>query len=104
MEQTNAQPVSLTIQRPHQSSRWLALATLLFLLPKAVMLVPHFVVLYALGIVAFLCGVIAQFVVLFTGRYPQGLFDIAVGVMRWQVRVNAYVIGLTDIYPPFRLE
>ena len=97
-------PVHVSIDRPERSSRVLAVLTLLFLVLKVLILVPHLVILYVLGIFSFVCAVVAQFAVLFTGRYPKGLFDILTGVMRWQLRVNAYLVGLTDIYPPFRLE
>ena len=100
----NTYPIDVQYQRPERSSRWLALATLLLMLPKALILLPHLFILYVLGMVAFVCGVAAQVAVLFTGKYPKGLFDLLVGVMRWQVRVNAYLIGLTDQYPPFQLN
>ena len=45
--------------------------------------------------------IVAWFAILFTGRYPRGLFDFAVGVMRWSARINAYVYLMTDKYPPF---
>ena len=97
-------PVSVTIERQEQYSRWLALATLLFAIPKAIMLIPHFIVVYVISIAAFVVIVIAQVVVLFTGKYPEGIHSFVVGVMQWQIRVNAYFAGLTDKYPPFSLS
>ena len=66
--------------------------------------IPHYVLLVFLGIGAFV-GVIAWFAILFTGRYPRGLFDYVVGVGRWALRVAAYAFLLTtDRYPPFSLK
>jgi hypothetical protein len=66
--------------------------------------VPHYIVLVFLSIGAFFAVVVAWFAILFTGRYPRGLFDFVQGVMRWHNRVAAYVALLvTDRYPPFRL-
>ena len=48
--------------------------------------------------------IIAWFAILFTGRFPRGLHGLVVGWLRWQARVVAYVISLTDEYPPFSLE
>ena len=48
--------------------------------------------------------IVAWFAILFTGRYPRGIFDFVVGVMRWELRVVAYTFLLTtDRYPPFSL-
>jgi hypothetical protein len=67
--------------------------------------IPHYIVLFFLGIAALVCIVIAWFAILFTGRYPKGLFEFVVGVMRWGLRVGAYaVLLITDKYPPFSLE
>jgi hypothetical protein len=61
-------------------------------------------VLFALGIGAFFVVVFAWFAILFTGRYPRWAFDYVVGVVRWTLRVQAYMLLLiTDRYPPFSL-
>ena len=52
----------------------------------------------------FVVHLITFFVVLFTGKWPEGMRDFVVGYARWSTRVNAYVLFLTDEYPPFRLQ
>ena len=82
----------------NELNRWLPLV-------KWLLAVPHYIVLFFLYIVAIVCVVIAWFAILFTGRYPRGLFDFVVGVFRWGLRVGAYAFLLvTDQYPPFRLS
>lgn len=79
-------------------NRWLPLV-------KWLLAIPHYIVLAFLSIAALVCIVLAWFAILFTGRYPRGLFDFVVGVLRWGLRVEAYALLLTtDAYPPFRLE
>jgi len=74
-------------------------------LVKWFLAIPHYIVLFFLGIAVFVCWIIAWFAILFTGKYPRGLFDFVVGVLRWWLRVQAYaVILITDKYPPFSLE
>jgi hypothetical protein len=74
-------------------------------LVKWLLAVPHYIILCFLGIAAIVCTVISWFAILFTGRYPRGLFDFVVGVSRWSLRVDAYALLLiTDKYPPFSLE
>ena len=72
---------------------------------KWLLAIPHFVVLLALSAAAFFAVVIAWFAILFTGRYPPGLFDFVVGGARWWLRVQAYATLLvTERYPPFSLN
>ena len=78
-------------------NRWLPLV-------KWLLAIPHYIVLFFLDIAAFVVVVIAWFAILFTGRYPGGMFTFVEGVIRWQNRVIAYALLLvTDRYPPFRL-
>jgi hypothetical protein len=65
---------------------------------------PHFIVLAFLEIAAIVVVVVAWFAIVFTGRYPRGIFDFVLGVIRWHNRVIAYALVLvTDRYPPFSL-
>jgi hypothetical protein len=74
-------------------------------LVKWLLAIPHYIVLAVLNIGAVLGVVIAWFAILFTGRFPRGIFDYLVGVGRWSNRVTAYAfILVTDEYPPFRLR
>ena len=79
-------------------NRWLPLV-------KWFLAIPHYIVLAFLAIGAFFAIIIAWFAILFTGRYPRGLFDYVVGVGRWALRVQAYMsLLVTDRYPPFSLK
>ena len=78
-------------------NRWLPLV-------KWFLAIPHYIVLFFLDIGVFVLAIIAWFAILFTGRYPRGIFDYIQGVGRWHNRVIGYaVILVTDRYPPFRL-
>jgi hypothetical protein len=71
---------------------------------KWLLAIPHYIVLFFLDIGAIVVTIVAWFAILFTGRYPRGLFDYTEGVLRWHNRVFAYALLLvTDRYPPFRL-
>jgi hypothetical protein len=95
------QAVRLEIDYPNAKqdlNRWLPLV-------KWFLAIPHYIVLALLVLAAFVAVVVAWFAILFTGRYPRGLFDFVVGVGRWGMRVNAYAFLLTtDQYPPFSLS
>ena len=95
------QSVHLEIDYPdveRDLNRWLPLV-------KWLLALPHYVVLAFLAVGVFFAALIAWFAILFTGRYPQPLFDYVVGVGRWGLRVNAYAFLLvTDRYPPFSLQ
>ena len=65
--------------------------------------IPHVIVLWALGIAWFVTSVIAWFAILINGTYPEGLYNFGVGVFRWSLRVEAYLLLLVDEYPPFSL-
>ncbi|MFQ5932229.1 MAG: DUF4389 domain-containing protein [Nitrospiraceae bacterium] len=94
------QSVHLEIDYPdveEDLNRWLPLV-------KWLLAIPHFIVLIVLWLMAIAAVIIAWFAILFTGRYPRGLFDYVVGVARWTLRVEAYALLLvTDRYPPFSL-
>ncbi len=82
---------------PRDLNRWLPLV-------KWFLAIPHYVVLFVLGIAAVVVVIVTWFMILFTGRYPRALFDFVEGVLRWQNRVAGYAfILITDRYPPFRL-
>jgi len=81
-----------------QLNRWLPLV-------KWLLAIPHYIVLFFLAIGAVVAVIVAWFAILFTGRYPRGLFDFVVGVIRWSNRVTGYAVVLvTDEYPPFSLQ
>ena len=71
---------------------------------RLILAIPQLIVLSLLCIALFVVGVVAFFAVLFTGRWPLGLRGFALGVGRWWLRVQAYVLLLTDEYPPFALS
>jgi hypothetical protein len=77
---------------------------LIGLLAKLIILIPHIVILYLLGIVVALLQLILWIPILFTGAYPTWGYTLVGGVIGWTARVSAYTYGLTDLYPPFSLQ
>jgi hypothetical protein len=95
---TATSPVRLEGELTLPLNRWLWLV-------KWFLLIPHIICLIFLGIAFFFVTIAAFFVLLFTGRYPRGLFGFNVGVLRWGWRVAFYSYNAlgTDQYPPFTL-
>src|SRR3954453_7179294 len=91
-------PLQLEGELDGHVNRWLWLV-------KWVLVIPHFVALVFLWIAFVVLSVVAFFAILFTGRYPRGIFDFNVGVLRWTWRVCFYTYSAlgTDHYPPFTL-
>jgi hypothetical protein len=95
------QSVHLDFEYPdarEELNRWLPIV-------KWLLAIPHYIVLAFLYLGAIIVVIVAWFAILFTGRYPRGIFDYVEGVIRWHNRVVGYALILvTDQYPPFRLR
>lgn len=97
LEEEDESPVSLTVDVPARTSR----LTTFF---RLILVIPHLIVLAFVGIAWYLTTLFAWFAILFTGRYPRGLFNFGAGVLRWNARVDAYRFYMVDKYPPFSLD
>ncbi len=84
-------------------SRGLAVTGVIFFL-KSLLALPHFIVVGVLQFVATVVAYIGFWIVAFTGKLPEGIHNLLGGYLRWSVRVNAWLAGLEDTYPPFSLE
>lgn len=94
MSEQKGYPITYNAEYPAKMSR----LTTFF---RCILIIPQAFVLYFVGIAAGIVSFIAWWVILFTGKYPEGMFDFMVGYMRWTTRVNSYSMLLTDKYPPF---
>jgi hypothetical protein len=90
-------PVRFQVEYPERLSR-------LLIFVKWLLALPHYIVLFFLGLVAYLAWIVAWWAILITGRFPRALFDFLVGLGRWNWRVQAYTNLLRDEYPPFSLR
>jgi hypothetical protein len=96
-DRVTADPAVLTVVEPAEMSRGLIFV-------KWLLLIPHYIAILVLAIVTYVVVIVAFFAVLFTGKWPKGMRDFVVGVVRWEFRVTAYLYFMTDDYPPFSLE
>lgn len=99
---TKADHIVLDVPHADSVNRMLVLARAFF--GVFYVMIPHGICLAFLGFGAAICGFIAFWVILFTGKYPKGMFDFVVGVQRWGLRVNLYMMYMTDTYPPFSMQ
>ena len=92
-------PVTVEGELDPELSRWLWLV-------KVFLVIPHLIIIPFLWLALFILTVAALFGILFTGRYPRGIFDFNVGILRWTWRVGFYFFKAfgTDRYPPFSLK
>ncbi len=90
-------PLRYDVEYPEELSRWLIFV-------KWLLVIPHLIILDVLGIATRVVTLIAFFAILFTKRYPRGLFDFVVNVNRWGANVMAYFMLFRDEYPPFSWE
>jgi hypothetical protein len=95
-------PANVSLDRSPTNSRLFALLYLVGL--KHLLGFPHGVILVVYGLAALILGWIAQWIVLFTGSYPRGFIEFMRGYFQWSFRLNTWIYGLTDRYPPFTHE
>ena len=91
-------PIRYEVEYPERVSRWRLVVW------KFITSIPHFFVLAVLALTLVVVVPIGWFAILFTGRFPEGLHGYVAGILRWQGRVQAYVLSLTDEVPPFSLS
>jgi hypothetical protein len=92
------QPIlQFDVAYPERNSR-------LLIFVKWLLIIPHAIVLSILFIGLFIVTFIAWFAILITGRYPRGMWDFSVGVLRWTANIGAYLYLQRDEYPPFSLD
>jgi hypothetical protein len=93
------QPVKFSIDYPEKLSRGILLLKTFF--GWLYVFIPHGFCLFFYGIAVCVVTFIAWWAILFTGKYPKGMFEFVVRYQRWSNRVNAYMLFMTDVYPPF---
>jgi hypothetical protein len=91
-----AYPTSFAVERPAGARNRVSVGL------RLIYAIPHIILLIFLNITWLLTSIVAWFAILITGRYPRALYEFAVGVFRWDLRVEAYLLLMRDEYPPFR--
>ena len=94
--------ITVDIPYPESISRGMVLVRLFFGIFYVA--IPHGFCLYFLALAAFFASFIGWWVVLFTGRQPEGIHNFITGFFRWSTRVEIYMANMTDTYPPFSLD
>lgn len=93
-----AYPAALTFDEPGERRNRLTVGL------RVLFAIPHFIALFFVLFAWWVATMVAWFLILITGQYPQGLYDFGVGAMRWLIRVEAYMLLMVDDYPPFSLS
>ncbi len=91
-------PASISVEEPREPRDRATIAV------RLLVAIPHLVVLFFLIAAWFITTIVSWFAILMTGSYPRALRRFGVGVMRWNLRVEAYLLLLVDEYPPFALQ
>jgi hypothetical protein len=91
-------PAAMSVTFPEEPRNRLTVAF------RCLLVLPHAIAIWLLGIAWIFSTIIAWFSILFTGEYPEALYAFSVGVLRWNTRVEAYMLLLRDEYPPFTLR
>jgi hypothetical protein len=94
--------IMIEIERPEKSNRGTVLLRAMF--GFLYVMLPHAFCLIFLLLGAYFVRLIAFWAVLITGKYPKGMHDYMVGLLRWQYRISIYMGYMTDVYPPFSLK
>jgi hypothetical protein len=92
-----AYPATLTLDDPRAPRDRVAVGL------RIILAIPHLIVLVFLMLGWWITALIAWLLILIAGSYPKGLYDFGVGALQWLIRVEAYVLLMTDDYPPFSL-
>lgn len=95
-----SETVEFSMTQPEKLNRFINFFSII----KIIAIIPHIIVIYFVMLAVMVVNMIAWWIVLFTGKYPQGMHEFIVGVFRWMQRIGNYVGFMTDKYPPFTIK